>query len=565
MKSHKVFSFALFQVLVLAIVLVVGVQNVSADFLLLDPPADVDKQSRDNNHSCWLATAANMLAGAGYGHGSTVQERAESIYAELIAHFGIELPGWPKTAIDWWLEYRNNRPQNPYDICESHGYPMETWQGQDIPRRIGDWLRGWNFVGLYIESQFFSSNDNYGPGNGPLPPDPDDGTIPDDPEWPDDSLYVASVLHSITAWGDEADEAELTDNPKQVWVTDSDSDYNGDIQTYDYSWNQFTQEWNLNYTEPLPTHLRGAVVLRPLDIVTDARDTQLVVGSYRIHQNYEKYAATDLHYTVGTDTYICSYRTAIDWPRPINPSPPFIEEQQYPPQSLVVDWDLSEDSVPFCEWVTITTEFVLSSWNSIRYTNVYWTYPATGTSALPGFEWSISTPQLIDPNSLVANVTGGYVIGSFDIVEIRAPDGEIQSPRLVGQYRFQHEYLYFQDPERHNLELMALEVPYSSRAYFVANLRLGHSYSRLGDDLLWKFDKWMTEYPEMYAFGPREPVRLQIDWEDRLPYPKAVGPMPACLEYTPGDLNMDCVVDFKDFAIMAGNWLSRTESVVPDR
>ena len=46
----------------------------------------------------------------------------------------------------------------------------------------------------------------------------------------------------------------------------------------------------------------GVTMLRPLDKVTDDQDTQLVLGSYRIHQNNDNYVATDLHYTVGTDT-----------------------------------------------------------------------------------------------------------------------------------------------------------------------------------------------------------------------------------------------------------------------
>jgi hypothetical protein len=60
----------------------------SADWLLMQQPPDVDKDSP--NMTCWLAAAANMLAGAdyGYSYGSTVQERADGIYAELVNHFG---------------------------------------------------------------------------------------------------------------------------------------------------------------------------------------------------------------------------------------------------------------------------------------------------------------------------------------------------------------------------------------------------------------------------------------------------------------------------------------------
>jgi len=57
----------------------------------IDQPPDVDKDFENN--TCWLATAANMLAGAGYGHScgnDSVQVRARYIYDQLVAHFGYE-------------------------------------------------------------------------------------------------------------------------------------------------------------------------------------------------------------------------------------------------------------------------------------------------------------------------------------------------------------------------------------------------------------------------------------------------------------------------------------------
>ena len=52
-----------------------------------DPmPPDVDKIKPDL--TCWLATAANMLAAAGYGSGADAQEKAEGIYMQLKKQFG---------------------------------------------------------------------------------------------------------------------------------------------------------------------------------------------------------------------------------------------------------------------------------------------------------------------------------------------------------------------------------------------------------------------------------------------------------------------------------------------
>ncbi|UCC31598.1 MAG: hypothetical protein JSU86_04825 [Phycisphaerales bacterium] len=44
-----------------------------------DPP-DANKESPGIDLSCWLATAANMLAGADYGTGATEQDQADEIY-----------------------------------------------------------------------------------------------------------------------------------------------------------------------------------------------------------------------------------------------------------------------------------------------------------------------------------------------------------------------------------------------------------------------------------------------------------------------------------------------------
>ncbi len=61
----------------------------SAYYLKMTSPPDVDKSYPNN--TCWLATAANMLAGAGYGVSSpitTPQGRAMYIYGQLVEEFG---------------------------------------------------------------------------------------------------------------------------------------------------------------------------------------------------------------------------------------------------------------------------------------------------------------------------------------------------------------------------------------------------------------------------------------------------------------------------------------------
>ena len=79
----------------------------------------------------------------------------------------------------------------------------------------------------------------------------------------------------------------------------------------------------------------------------------------------------DLHYKVGTDVTILSYNTTIDWSAD---NVPDITESD-PRRQITVDWDLSDKPVPYCTWVTITTEFVLPAWNAIEYEDVRFTYP----------------------------------------------------------------------------------------------------------------------------------------------------------------------------------------------
>ena len=56
---------------------------VFGDWMKVADPPDVDKDEPGEFYDCWLVTAANMLAAAGYGTKSTVQARAEEIFEQL--------------------------------------------------------------------------------------------------------------------------------------------------------------------------------------------------------------------------------------------------------------------------------------------------------------------------------------------------------------------------------------------------------------------------------------------------------------------------------------------------
>jgi hypothetical protein len=67
----------------LALALFVSQSVALGQYIKHDPPPDANKPVTGADLSCWLATAANMLAGAGYGTGADEQARAEEIYDEL--------------------------------------------------------------------------------------------------------------------------------------------------------------------------------------------------------------------------------------------------------------------------------------------------------------------------------------------------------------------------------------------------------------------------------------------------------------------------------------------------
>lgn len=465
---------------------------VSCPYQKMKPAPDVDKglpapapPAIDN--SCWMATAANMLAGAGYGNGNTVQQRAEDIYADMVANYGKTNRGWPLTALQWWLNSTNNTwTNNPYIVTNRLGHTsMYPWNRSDIPQIIGDTLRHCHFAGICFS-------------------------------WPTDAIdprgipVIGSGGHATTAWGDNFGKNDLSMNPTQIRMADSDRDAGGDIQIYNYdSYNSPNpggpNEGNGCYFDFSNNHpyIRCVPVLSPTDNPSDDRLTQMVVGSYKIHQK-SRINAIDLHYKVGTDVVILSYNTSIDWDIDVTPT---ITESQPQRTELTVDWNLSEKPVPFCKWVTITTEFVLPRWNGIYYEDVYFTFPKPEMEIfIPELNWEINTPFLTGLESL-PDVTGGYVIGNFDIIN---PEDSV-----VAEYRLVHQYAYNQSPEFHQFFIDG------EKGYSIANLKFGHSYGYLIYKELWEFEEWMTELDKKIPLVEKR-IEIKLDWEGKLPYPKGI-------------------------------------------
>ena len=462
----------------------------SCKYMKMDPPPDVDKAGGGGtDNSCWMATASNMLAGAGYGTGANVQARADEIYSEMVAQYGVAGGGWTDAALSWWLGSANNTwsATNPYTIVTVYGTKDKVpWPNANGAQFIGNELRRCQFLGLSIS-------------------------------WPT-SGSSGSGGHAITAWGDNMGSGTLSTNPVSVMVTDSDRDTGGDVQTWDYD--DYTNPnpagsnngngWYFDYSTNHP-FIKHIITLCPTDDPSDNELTQKVVGSYKIHQSVEDVAAIDLHYRVRTDVDILSYKTTIDWTDKVSPT---ITEGT-PRRSITVDWDLKEHAIEYCTWVTITTEFVLPRYNAIFYDDVHFTYPATYDPTIhelhkkPDLYWWLKTPVLIRADQ-IPNVTGGYVVASFDVINPVLSGNQ----QLVGEYRLIHQYSYDQDPEMHEFLLAGTE------GYSVENLRFGHTYGYPSTMELWKFEDWMTVVEDTSYFLGEEPLNIQVDWEGKLPYPE---------------------------------------------
>jgi hypothetical protein len=462
----------------------------SIPFMMMNPPPDSDKPlpvpAGDN--SCWMHTASNMLAAAGYGNGTTVQARADDIFADMAtvwtANDGV-FGGWTDSALTWWLGSANNTwsATNPYTLVTPIGNTdCNPWNDANGSLTIANHLRAMEPVGLAIRW----------PWNEPA------GTA-----------WGCQGGHAITAMGDDTpSHSTISTNPTSLRITDSDTDAGGDVQSYLYD--AFTSPnpggpnegngWYFNYSNNHP-YLIQIVTLTRTTAGAGAYSV-LVDGSYKIQQMCDP-DATDLHYIVGTDTTILTYQTWLDVP-----GTPTITEAQ-PRDSITVDWTLDKP-IPRGEWVTINTEFVERIHNAIFYDDVHFTYSAFSGPCMSfaPIGWEMDSPLLENAEN-IPNITGGFVVGRFDIVNNDHPE----LPPI--QYRFQHQYLYNQNPEFHALLLTG------AQGYSITNLMIGHSYGHLTEQQMWEFKKWMTIEKEPFKLS-KDPITIEIDWKGRLPYPEGL-------------------------------------------
>lgn len=534
MDAYKTTHTALKNSILISLVTVLLASQIAfCGWLKMNPPPDVDKKTHGHTGSptCWLATAANMLAGAGYGTGSTVQARADSIYNQLVANYGTAISGWADTAISWWLQSSNNIwPNNPYVSVTVYGNKTATpWahnlqggfgnRSDDGPQFIANELRRCQMLGISINFGFT--------GGG----------------------------HVFSAWGDNnSDSNALTSNPTQVIITDSDGmEYYGDTSSYTYSLG--STGWWINYNNN--TFIKHILTLCPVDDPNDPNtSTSKNVSSYRVCNKLGS-AANGIHHTVGANVEILSYLTTIDWQTSNLPS---IYERS-PRTNVCFAWDVSDNPVPVNSCVTVTDTLVLpysstttiniTSWNPFFYNP---TPPDDPNQIHPDFVMNLLTPELPGGANLSEpDITGGYVVGAFDLYS--DPAGQ----SVVSEHRFCMEYEYFQNPENHELSLLSLV----QEPRFVGNFRFGHSYGLLEGSPLWNFAEWMAGDPRIELFEAGNAVNIPFTLPGLLAYPRGENYIPEIpqrcgdpgTEYAPQDLNKDCYVNFADFAEFAQGWL----------
>lgn len=110
MKRHTLLSAGLCLVLL--------VQVAAAQTQVYKPVPDVDKPGVPNDYTCWLACAANLLGGAGWGNLGDPQANADQIYNTLVQDIcnnnGVSFAGYLEHATNYWLYAYGLNPDSPY-------------------------------------------------------------------------------------------------------------------------------------------------------------------------------------------------------------------------------------------------------------------------------------------------------------------------------------------------------------------------------------------------------------------------------------------------------------------
>jgi hypothetical protein len=496
----------------------VAVINWSSPFIKVEDPANVLKTTlgHEETNTCWRAAAANMLAAAEYGSGTSLTDKATKIYLEMIEIDQLLNPdtppaeillitGWPQHALEAWLTSQASQiTNNLYKKIEvrgtdlTTGHPHYPWDDRNAAMLIGNALRDCGFVGLNLR---FPIGDDTG-------------------------IVTGSWGHAVTAWGDDSGSSQLSSSPVLIKITDSDREPGEGVQ--DCQYDDFDtyhlgvddvgvstvehegQGWYLNYWEEKyegwHPYIEAIVVLSQISMPTSEPLVAVAVASYKIFQSGPS-EATGLHYEIEAEADILDLTTSVDWS---NFEPYHAEDLTPQQQDYVVDWDFSQDPAPPDSEVMITTELVMSACWGFRYQNVNFNNMNLDFMVeCPEISWAMES-EPVEPEEMHTNPTGGYVVGSFDIYDT---EEDLNRGKIAASLRFIQQYSSFQNPEIHDIYFSG------SKGKFIANLRFGHSYTILSKDQLWGNLQWMPVDVERYYELGEESTKIEIRWIGELPYP----------------------------------------------
>ncbi len=186
------------------------------------PIPDVNKSSGNpNDASCWLASASNLLAAAGYGTSGTVaQQRAQGIYNQLTTDYGILNGGAPDQAMSYWLAWYGKNPDSA-EYMPGLTYTDISAEYRTLTQVDYNFLKGELYRCQYVGVQFD---------------------------------YPAHAV-TLVGWDDNLGQS--------IW---HDSDFNTVLPGDDYYANSFTPNWNLvipNTQQVYLSNANGYVTLCP--------------------------------------------------------------------------------------------------------------------------------------------------------------------------------------------------------------------------------------------------------------------------------------------------------------
>lgn len=451
----------------------------------VNPPPDVNVGEEGKDLSNWQAGAANMLAIAGYGIGTDIQTRAESIYSEINGHFGSNRTGWTDAALEWWLSSEHNIwPDNPYKVVDVIGHKGsdKPFASKTLPTDMGMMSRNGDILAVTIT-------------------------------WPPvDPQMDPSGSNVLVFVGDDHKKNNTSGNPKHIRVTDPHRNAGGAIQTYPYDYFDNPNPdglnsgsgWYIAYDQNHP-FIKNVTVLKKVKKGSNVKLAFYNLASYKVSQP-DPEAASAFKFVCEADTVFLDYELYMDR----NPRRgPELMEKVSNNQMISVEWNLTGRNASEGRWLTISTAMTLPGRHHMTYRDIQFRLGKNNlVEAAPRICWKIEFEPV--DNTRITNISGGYIIGS---VEVHKPDTLANSGETLAELRFSTRHDISESLLYHSLFVCGEE------GYETGRIRLGNSFGKLTPAGLWEFDNWLTE---IYSPGAlSDTLQHSFHWNGDVLYPSA--------------------------------------------